>query len=95
MPTLWNDAPLSCSLVAKYQNSFKEELKLHLRQRINRGRRVTKKGRLDKHEGGVAGEKETGGVVRLSIEQPDRLVFEGTRWGGAVGEQNSPYSYPY
>ena len=50
--------PLSCSLVAKYQNSFKEELKLHLRQIIKRGRRVTKKGRLDKHEEGQRKKKE-------------------------------------
>lgn len=29
-------------------------------------------------------------------EQPDRLVFEGTREGRVgVGAQNSPYSYPY
>lgn len=35
-----------------------------------------------------------GGVVRLSTEQPDRLVFEGGV-GGVVGAQNSPYSYPY
>lgn len=43
----------------------------------------------------LRGEKETGGVVRLSTEQPDRLVFEGTRGEGGVDAQNSPYSYPY